>query len=67
MRVTIQEATKLLAKIEERISYLKSFEIKSSVFTAATTENVEDVRPEYDFWTVRNEITKQCFLGLKSL
>jgi len=49
MKYTSAQAGKLLKKIEEKIRSLESMEGKSSVFNAALGENVEEVRPSYDF------------------
>ena len=57
MKMNSQEANKLLNKINSQIKSLEAIESMSSTFIAATIENVEDVRPEYNFWKVRNEIT----------
>ena len=56
-KMNSQEANKLLNKINSQIKSLEAIESMSSTFIAATIENVEDVRPEYNFWKVRNEIT----------
>lgn len=49
MRYTSAEAAKLLRKLNEDYQALTQRESKASVFTAAVEENVEDVRPLYDF------------------
>ena len=49
MKYTSAEAGKLVKRIEMEIARLLTGERKSSVFNAASTENVEELRPEYDF------------------
>ena len=49
MKYTSAEANKLIKKIEERIRLLRIAEGKGSVFNAAAGEDVEALRPEYDF------------------
>ncbi len=49
MKYTSAEAAKLLRKLNEEKNSLMKREELSSVFIAAVGENVEDVRPEYDY------------------
>ena len=49
MLYTSAEANKLLKRIESRISDLKDKEEKSSSFKVASGEDVESLRPKYDF------------------
>lgn len=49
MKYTSAEASKLIRKLEEEATNLRDMEEKSAVFNAASGENVEDLRPEYDF------------------
>lgn len=56
-KVTPQEANKLIININTEIETLKKIESRSSTFIAATTENIIDARPDYNFWDVRNKIT----------
>ena len=48
MRVTSAEANKILRTKQDELNALKAVENKSAVFVAATTEDVEAARPEYD-------------------
>lgn len=47
--VTSAEADKLLRKVNEELNLLKENENQSSLFNAALGEEVEDVRPAYDY------------------
>ena len=49
MRYTSAQAGKLIKKIENAIVKAESAESKSSVFRAALGEDVEAIRPAYDF------------------
>lgn len=62
MKITSQEANKLLSKIQEDIQSWKEEEQRNCKFTAATIENKEDVRPRYNFHETQNEI---CLLEEK--
>ena len=48
-KVTSAEAAKLLKKLEEERNTLLTSEMMTSSFVAAVEEDVEKVRPEYDF------------------
>ena len=56
MQLTQQEASKLLKKFEEEKSTLISIESMSSTFNAASTEDVEKLRPEYDYKKTQEDI-----------
>ena len=49
MNYTSAEAAKLLKKINEELDVLREREMKSAVFTAAVGEDIESVRPKYDY------------------
>lgn len=49
MQYTSAEANKLLRKLKEEELFIRRHEIKSSSFNAALGEDVESVRPDYDF------------------
>ena len=49
MKLSSAQAAKLLRKLNEDLHILRSEETASSRFTAATTENIENARPAYDF------------------
>lgn len=49
MRYTSAEAAKLLRSLNDEFNMLRTLEGSSFKFIAAVSENVEDVRPEYDF------------------
>ena len=56
MKYTSAEANKLLKGIEARIDDLKSKEKKSRSFHAASTEDPEALRPEYEFEETQQQI-----------
>ena len=56
MRYTSAEANKLLKALELRRSTIKKREDKASSFQASSTENIEELRPEYDFAGVQEEL-----------
>ena len=49
MKYTSAEAAKLLRKLNEEQAALKDKETKSAVFVASLDEDVESVRPAYDY------------------
>ena len=55
MKLTSAEAAKMLRKLNDDLEALRVRENVSEVFVAAIGENVEDVRPEYDFAKTREE------------
>ena len=58
MRYTSAEASKLLKKLNGDYQELLSREILSRSFLAATGEDVDSVRPEYDFEKTQAEIAE---------
>ena len=56
MEYTSAEADKLLRKLNEEKSQLESMEQRSSLFNAALGEDVESVRPEYDYADVQQRL-----------
>ena len=56
MLYTSAEASKLLRKLNEEKLSIESRERQSSTFVAATTEDIEAVRPEYDYAETQREI-----------
>lgn len=57
MKYTSAQAAKLLRKLNEEKNALLIGERKTSVFTAATTEDKETVRLEYDYTATQADIT----------
>ena len=49
MKCTLQEAAKLLRTLNDQLTASRSLEEQQRSFVAATVENVEDVRPAYDY------------------
>jgi hypothetical protein len=58
MKYTSAEANKLLKALETRRNSLRSIEEKSSNFVISVGENVEEVRPEYDFRGIQEELAE---------
>ena len=56
MKYTSAEANKLLKALETKRNSLLSIEEKSSNFVISVGENVEEVRPEYDFHGIQEEL-----------
>lgn len=56
MKYTSAEANKLLKGVEARIEDLKNKERKSRLFYAASTEDPEALRPDYDFDRTQKQI-----------
>ena len=56
MKYTSAEANKLLKALENRIRNIRTKEEKACSFKVSSTENVEDLRPDYDFAKVQSEI-----------
>ena len=56
MRLTSQEAGKLLKKLNEKIQSILNMEQKSSSFLASVGEDPETCRPEYDYAATRDEL-----------
>ena len=55
MRVTSAQAAKLLRKLNDELRALQLKESNSSSFVAAIQENIESVRPAYNFKEMRDE------------
>lgn len=58
MKLTSKDANKLLKQLEEEINSIETNEKNSSTFVAATVENKEDVRPEYNFKETQNKLNE---------
>ena len=56
MKYTSAEAAKLLRKLNEEQAGIKEIENRSSVFVAAIEEDVESVRPLYDYAQVQAQL-----------
>lgn len=54
MRVTSAQAAKLLRQLNDELRALQLKEANSSSFVAAIQEDIESVRPAYDFKEMRN-------------
>lgn len=55
MLITSKDASKLLKQLEEEKESVKREEDSAYTFIAATIENVEEVRPEYNFKETRKK------------
>lgn len=58
MKMTSAEANKLLRKLHDDHSALERMETESRTFVAATTEKLEDARPEYDYTVVQEKLAE---------
>lgn len=58
MKYTSAEASKLLKKLNEEHEYALSMEAQSREFLAAMGEDVESVRPEYDYAATQERLDK---------
>lgn len=58
MKVTSAEANKLIKKLNDDKLTLLSLEDRSKFYVAATIENPDDLKPEYDFDQVRAEVNR---------
>ena len=56
MRYTSSEANKLLRRLTEERDALLVKELKSSTFLAAMGEDVDSVRPDYDYAQTQKEL-----------
>lgn len=56
MKYTSAEANKLLKTLENKRNNILRREEKASKFKVSSTENVEDLRPEYDFAKTQKEL-----------
>jgi hypothetical protein len=58
MKVTSAEANKLLRKLNDDHDALKQMEAESRIFVAATTEDLEDARPDYDYEATQRSLAE---------
>ena len=58
MKLTSAEANKLLRKLNDDHGALKQMEAESRIFVAATTENLEDARPDYDYEATQRSLAE---------
>lgn len=58
MKLTSAEANKLLRKLNDDHDALKRMEAESRIFVAATTENLEDARPDYDYESTQRSLAE---------
>lgn len=58
MKYTSAQAAKLLRKLDDERSGILSGEEMSSTFRAAVGEDIESVRPEYDYEAVQKAVTE---------
>ena len=56
MKYTSQEAAKLLKSLNEQHELIVLNEQQSSSFVAAVSEDIESVRPEYDYAAVQDKL-----------
>ena len=56
MQLTSAQAAKLVRQLNEEHSLLVNKEDSSRVFLAATGEDIESLRPEYDYEDVQREL-----------
>ena len=58
MQFTSSEANKYLRQLNDRKIMMRSDETQNSTFVAATIEDIEDVRPEYDLETSHKQLAE---------
>ena len=58
MKLTSAEANKLLRKLHDDHNALLQRETDARVFVAATTEKLEDARPEYDYASTQEQLAE---------
>ena len=58
MKVTSAEANKMLRKLQEDHRALEAQEEAGRTFVAATTENLEDARPEYNYAETQKKLAE---------
>ena len=56
MKVTSAQASKMLRQLADELSTLKSLEQNTYSFVAATSEDIESARPEYDYSDTQEKI-----------
>ena len=54
--ITSKEAKNILRRLEMELNNLKNKESENHKFCAAVGEDIEDLRPDYDFKTINNEM-----------
>lgn len=58
MKLTSSEANKLLKKLAEKKRSIVDLEMKCSYFVASIDENIDEVRPKYNFEETQKEIKR---------
>ena len=58
MKLTSAEANKLLRKLRDDHCALRQREEEARLFVAATTERLEDARPDYDYDATQNSLAE---------
>ena len=58
MKCTSSEANKLLRTLEAKRNSIQQREVKAASFVISVGENIEEVRPEYDFRKTQDEIAE---------
>ena len=58
MKYTSAEAGKLVKKLEDKVRDILSMEDKSALFRVASGEDVESLRPKYDFLKTQEKLEK---------
>lgn len=66
MKMTSNEAAKLLRKMNDELQMLRNKENKSSTFNACVGEDIEEVRPNYDYADTQEKI-RECEKRIISL
>ena len=56
MKVTSAQANKMIRQLNDELNALETREQNTRSFVAATSENIESVRPEYDYDTTQAEM-----------
>ena len=56
MKLTSQEAGKMVKSLNEKIQSIRNMEQKSRTFLASVGEDPENCRPEYDYAATRDEL-----------
>ena len=56
MKYTSAEAAKLLRSLKEELAALNAMQDRSAEFIAAVGEDIESVRPQYDFLETQGKI-----------
>lgn len=61
MRITSQKAKQLINQLNSEKDSLVIRERNNRTFVAATTENPNDLKPDYDFWETENRYVELTF------